>query len=99
MKQTEKTTVVFRAWRGGNKGIIALFPELAADSEGHCDAYEHIGQHGGADYDGVIAQTRPATPAEYADLAAELTRIGYDLKIIARATPRMRDERERAARN
>jgi len=94
---TETTAVVFRRWRNGD--IIALFPEQAADRRGHCDSYEHVGQHGGADYDGVVAVTRPATPAEYADLARELTTIGYNLRIVKRATPAMRQRRLDAARN
>ena len=48
--------VVFRRWQNGD--VIALFPELPADLYGeYCDAYEHVGQHGGADYFGVIQKT------------------------------------------
>lgn len=71
------TKVVFRKWRDTDD-IIALFPEINAGNSGHCQSYEHIGQHGGADYMNVIARTRPASPAEYADLLAELRCIGYD---------------------
>ena len=59
--------------------VIALFPEFPADLFGDCcDAYEHVGQHGGADFHGVIQQTTPCSLNDAADLAAELTRIGYD---------------------
>ena len=48
--------VVFRRWQNGD--VIALFPELPADLYGeYCDAYEHVGQHGGADFFGVIQKT------------------------------------------
>ena len=61
----ERTTlVVFRRWRD-NGDIIALFPEIPSDINGHfCEAYEHVGQHGGADCHGVIQATRPATGEE-----------------------------------
>ena len=80
------TRVVFRRWpksQGG--GIIALFPDIPSDPSGRfCLSYEHVGQHGGADYRGVIGSTRPATPFEYRPLQDELTSIGYDLKIRSR---------------
>ena len=58
--------------------MIALFPEISADIYGtFCEAYEHIGQHGVADYWGVIQATTPVQPEDAADLAEELTRIGY----------------------
>lgn len=80
----ETTVVVFRKW--GNGDIIALFPfEREASTSFACLSYEHIGQHGGADYPGVVRETRPASPAEYAELKAELERIGYVLEIRQRA--------------
>ena len=78
--------VVFRRWKDTGD-VIALFPELPADLGGdHCDAYEHVGQHGGADYHGVIQQTTPCSPKQSADLAAELRTIGYLLKPVKRAS-------------
>jgi hypothetical protein len=63
--------VVFRKWKNGD--LIALFPELPADIHGrYCDAYEHVGQHGGADYFGVIQQTKPCSLDDAADLITEL---------------------------
>ena len=76
--------VVFRRWRDTGS-VIALFPELPADLGGdHCDAYEHVGQHGGANYHGVVQHTKPCSPDESADLAAELRTIGYKLRPIKR---------------
>lgn len=85
-QDTEATTVVFRKWPNGD--ICALFPDLPHDRH-HCMSYEHIGQHGGADYSGVVGRTKAATPDEYADLAAELRRIGYRLSVKARARSRV----------
>jgi hypothetical protein len=76
-KDTYKTKVVFRMWDGQ---VIALFPEI---DEGNyfCLSYEHIGQHGGADYQGIVADSRLATPDEYKDLFEELESIGYNLDV------------------
>ena len=79
----DPTIVVFRKWPewasiGKHRevncvsgGIIALFPEVPG-SPGFCSSYEHIGQHGSADYGYVISKTTPATPEEYAGLKREL---------------------------
>lgn len=95
----DKTKVVFRVWPSENHEVLALFPELPSDVEGlFCSSYMHVGQHGGADYEGCIAKTRPARPEEYADLAEELKRIGYDLEIVSRCTSAMRAKRLAEAR-
>lgn len=94
---TPITLVVFRKWLDTGD-IIALFPELPPDSNGFfCDAYEHVGQHGGADFYGVIQATKPATLNEAKSLAKELTRIGYRLKPIKRASYRVHDQRRTTA--
>ena len=81
MSEQETTIVIFRKWPSRNGGdVIALFPYEKSDFEGrYCMSYERIGQHGGADFHGVVNVTKLATPAEYADLKAELERIGYKL--------------------
>jgi len=74
---------------------VALFPASAATHDGElCDSYEHIGQHGAADYAACIRCTMPARPSEYLNLARELRRIGYRLDIRKRATPAMRRNRK-----
>ena len=89
--EIEKVKVMFRMW---DKEIIALFPEIASDNAGYfCESYMHVGQHSGADYGGIISRSRPATAVEYADLAKELKRIGYDLEIRNRCTSAMREAR------
>ena len=77
------TKVIFRKWKSNPcKGeVIALFPEIpaaAGTTNGVlCMAYEHIGQHGGANCHVVMDQTTPAKPAEYSDLLNELHKVGY----------------------
>ena len=94
----ERTLVIFRRWRDSGD-IIALFPEIPSDAHGwFCEAFEHVGQHGGADYHGVIAATRPVALDEAAPLATELTRIGYRLQPIQRASRRVHDLRRETAR-
>jgi len=73
-------------WRGNTGTAIALFPVLGVDENGRCQSYEHVGQHGAADYDLVIAKTRPAKPNEYKPLLQELKRIGYDV-VVRRRRP------------
>lgn len=87
-----KTDVIFRYFKTKPKVVIALFPGLASDPNcWHCDSYIHVGQHGAADYSGVIMESRPATEEEYASLKAELERIGYDLNVVRRQTRKHRE--------
>ena len=90
--------VVFRRWRDC-KTIIALFPEIPADIFGdYCEAYEHVGQHGGADFHGVIRATTPVELVEATDLAEELERIGYNLRPLQKASRYHHDRRRQTAR-
>lgn len=88
------TKVIFRKYRKGGD-ILALFPEVPADNRGHyCQSYEHVGQHGAADYYGCIHKlTVPAKPVEYADLMAELEHRGYCLLVVKRAVQLDHDNR------
>ena len=75
--------VIFRRWKAEPKSVIALFPRIDA-GRGFCSSYEHIGQHGGADYNHVIASTRPTytNDDDVQELFMELTlQIGYTLRI------------------
>lgn len=95
----ERTLVIFRKWRDTGD-IIALFPEIPSDAHGwFCEAYEHVGQHGGADYHGVIQTTKPASAEDAAPLTEELRRIGYSLRTIKRATHQVHEARRSAARS
>jgi len=92
----DTTIVIFRMDREGN--VFALMPELPADNYGtYCTCFQHIGQHCAADYYGCIAESRPATPAEYADLQAELQQRGYEMEVRQRATYAMHEQRRQLA--
>ena len=78
-KDTHKTKVIFRKYKDGD--ILALFPELQADSLGNCGSYQHVGQHGAANYNHCMRSTRRATVPQYQDLKNELESIGYNLLI------------------
>ena len=94
---TEADIVVFRRWKDTGD-VIALFPELPADLGGDCcDSYMHIGQHGGADYHGVVRQTKPCSPDDAATFAAELRTIGYNLRRVKRASRIHHDNRRHLA--
>ncbi|MBN9519456.1 hypothetical protein J0H58_13190 [bacterium] len=87
--------VVFRRWREG--GVIALFPEIPATIHGeYCLSYARVGQHAAADYHAVVNHSRPAAPPEYAALADELTRLGYRLTPLRRASRRHHQRRSAA---
>ena len=83
-KDTYITEVIFRKWRKKEfKGeIIALFPYHVETLEGLVMSYQHIGQHGSADYIFCIQMTVPAKAEEYQSLKEELEYIGYNLKVI-----------------
>ena len=80
----DPTIVVFRRWRAFGQTVIALFPEDV--DKGFCSSFEHIGQHGAADYSGVVRKTTLATPEEYADLKRELESEPYNyvLRVVKR---------------
>ena len=77
-----KTIVVFRKYKKGGD-ILALFPGLK-NYNYTVGCYEHVGQHGIADYTYCIEITEPALKSEYKDLYNELTRIGYSLTVSQR---------------
>ncbi len=100
----EITRVVFRKWPEGKvEGvragrIFALFPEIPAGHPGHqCQSYEQ-GKHRAVVYDLCIRTSRPASPNDYANLKAELEKIGYRLEVVTRITPAMVEARWRAAK-
>jgi len=65
-----------------NADVFAYFPEENYDNAGkYKTAYSHIGQHSSASPE-YAAESRPASPEEYADLKAELESIGYNLDVV-----------------
>jgi len=73
------TKVVFRKFKDGGD-VIALFPDQE-EYGGRVVCYQIIGQHGSADYRGVMRSTRAAMRDEYLPLLRELTSLGYILKL------------------
>ncbi len=82
-RDREKTEVIFRKYPDGE--IIALFPDITG-SPGFIESYLHVGQHGSANYNIVMRQTKPAKPAEYAELKEELEGLGYYLDVKQKRT-------------
>lgn len=83
-----KTLVIFRKYKpdgySGDKNnpeILALFPGIDEGS-GSCSCYQHLGQHGIANYHYCLDITVPALPEEYESLRKELVEcFGYNLII------------------
>lgn len=70
------TDAVFRKFPDGQ--VIAVFPRDLWDHQGlYVSSYMHTGQHGACS-PFIARDTKPATPAEYSGLLAELVSIGYD---------------------
>jgi hypothetical protein len=63
--------------------LIALFPEIKADFDpDNCMSYQTIGQHGAANYEYIMQNSRNATPEEYKYLLNELIDIGYEVELV-----------------
>ena len=78
--------VILRRWRSGAQSLIALFPDIES-TEGAIMSYEHIGQHGSADYHHVLKQTTSVAGSnpDVQELLAELRSLGYAPKVYKRA--------------
>ena len=87
-QDTDWTRVIFRTYRKGGD-VIALMPELE-EAHGLITCYQHLGQHGIADYQRVMADTRLSTPEERWPLQAELESIGYRVAPMERWVRRRR---------
>jgi len=75
--------VIFRRWKD-TQTIIALFPEIPEGNRlQYVQSFEHIGQHGAADYQIVLNQTIPAklSESDVQDLIRELESRGYTLRV------------------
>lgn len=85
--------VILRRWKGTRGDLIALFPEIPADEYGsEVSSYMHVGQHGAANYEHVISQTKPVLwwANDEMDFLNELQSLGYQTDVRARRTPQMR---------
>ena len=89
--ESKPIPVLFRADRSKEFQVTAIFPtEPASRLNDHMTCYAHVGQHGACSLDWYL-DTRPAKPEEFADLKAELERIGYKLQVCQRITVKHRD--------
>jgi hypothetical protein len=91
--------VIFRKWPESEGGdVIALFPTIPGTNDPYdCESYQHVGQHGSADPNGVIQDTKLAKPSEYADLMKELHSVGYKgLEVYTKYQYSFLDARRRA---
>ena len=86
-RTSTKTPVIFRKDPDGT--VFAIFPADLADCSRNVTVYQHVGQHSGGDYAGMMRDSKPARPGEYANLARELSSLspsGYNLKVVRRRT-------------
>ena len=73
--------VVFRVYKTSSE-VFALI--LTGMKNNCCDSYQHVGQHSLANYRYCISISRPAEPEQYAELKAELERIGDAIRVRTR---------------
>ena len=77
-----KTDVIFREFKGE---ILALFPYMIYNYKGDVTCYAHIGQHGSADYNYVISNSKCINEPYNLPLYSELeNHVGYKLNVIKR---------------
>lgn len=83
-EETTDVDIIFRVWnlKIFNKAVFALFPHEVADHKGNITCYQHLGQHGSADYRFCINSSRPATESEYSSLKREMEGLGYNISIV-----------------
>jgi len=65
---------VYREFEGET---VALWSDTIADVHKNCMSYTHLGQHGAANYEFVMKNSRPAKPEAIRALRKELLKIGY----------------------
>jgi len=83
-----------------NREVIALFPQIAAQIDGYlCQSYLYVGQHGAANPDIVVRQTKLATEKEYRELKKELEQIGYNPVVAKKFTYKDFQIRQKQAEN
>lgn len=90
-KDENETIVIYRRFRDETKELIAFFPyDVYVLGHKHktgkylCSSYQFVGQHGEADYQGMLAVTKPCGPADAEEVNAlhlHLGDLGYNLKV------------------
>lgn len=80
--QDPAVKVIFRKYRNKEGEVIAVFPQIPADSYGYMmQCYVHNGQHVSADYGHILNKTRRATPEEYAPLKREMESAPFNYRL------------------
>jgi hypothetical protein len=82
MDRFDHTDTVFLHEKDGD-AILAVFPGLDEHS-GFATCYAHVGQHSSACREYCEDCTEITDPAEYAGLAAELLRVGYNVRVVSK---------------
>ncbi len=84
------TPVIFRI---DEHGVIALFPNEAADYQGrYITCFDLQCSHGSADYQGVMDSTSPAPQSKLETIKRVLTvNYGYDLEEVTEQTEEHRE--------
>lgn len=82
-KNEPKTRVVFRVFKGE---VTAVFPDME-EGRGDLTCYAHVGQHSRCSR-AWIRDTKLATAKQAAPLKRELTKVGYNLKVVKRVSRR-----------
>jgi len=79
-----KVLFVYSKYRDGVREVLALFPENLYNEDLYgkrlINCYAHIGQHSSADKS--FLRRKRATESQYALLAIELQKYGYNLDIL-----------------
>jgi len=74
------TQVIFRKFKDGT--LVAVFPYDIYNHTGTVWCYHPVGQHAQCDYGAVMANSSPATEAEYSRLKKELENRPYNYKLV-----------------
>jgi hypothetical protein len=85
-RKTEKTRVLFRLDKGE---VVAVFPDNHENRPwgGSMSCYARMGQHSTCSR-AWLRGTKPASAHQAAALKKELTKIGYKLQVVKRASSR-----------
>ena len=92
--QVETTDMAFLVDRIGEIGeVVAVMPSCAATvgRPNHATCYVRDGQHGACDIVAMVNYYDQASPAQYADLKAELEGLGYAVNVISKDQIRCAD--------
>lgn len=81
-----ETRVIFRRFITGDRQVIALMPDTAADRFSSCKSFMHVGRFARDNYTMTMNQTDAVDhrDQDVVDLVSEMTGMGYRLKVVLR---------------